>query len=41
MGIEQEIRHFSRDELPLGVGLVIDRSGSVAPVLQQLRRAGY
>ena len=40
-GVEQEIRHFSRDELPLSVALVIDRSGSVAPILQQLQRAGY
>ncbi len=40
-GVEQEIRHFSRDELPLAVALVIDRSGSVAPVMDRLRRAAY
>lgn len=40
-GVEQEIRHFSRDELPLAVALVIDRSGSVAPVIDRLRRAAY
>ena len=37
-GVEQEIRHFSRDELPLAVALVIDRSGSVAPYISELRR---
>ncbi len=40
-GIEQEISHFSRDELPLAVALVVDRSGSMAPVLNELRRAAY
>jgi VWFA-related protein len=40
-GTEQEIQHFSRDELPLAVALVIDRSGSVAPILDRLRRAAY
>jgi len=38
-GVEQEICHFSRDELPLAVALVIDRSGSVARVMNRLRRA--
>jgi len=37
-GVEQEIRHFSHDELPLAVALVIDRSGSVAPYISELRR---
>jgi len=40
-GVEQEIRHFSRDELPLAVALVVDRSGSVAPFMPELRRAAY
>ncbi len=40
-GKEQEIRHFSRDELPLAVALVVDRSGSMAPVLRELREAAY
>ena len=40
-GAEQEIRHFSRDELPLAVALVVDRSGSVAPFMPELRRAAY
>jgi VWFA-related protein len=38
-GAEQEIRHFSRDELPLAVAIVVDRSGSVSPVLDKLREA--
>ncbi len=40
-GLEQEIRYFSRDELPLAVALVVDRSGSMAPVLRELRHAAY
>ncbi len=40
-GAEQEIRHFSRDELPLAVALVVDRSGSVAPFMPELRAAAY
>lgn len=40
-GAEQQIRHFSRDELPLAVALVVDRSGSVAPYMPELRRAAY
>lgn len=38
-GVEQQIQHFSRDELPLAVALVIDRSGSVAPAMGQIRDA--
>jgi Ca-activated chloride channel family protein len=37
-GVEQDIQSFSRDELPLAVALVIDRSGSVAPYIAELRR---
>jgi Ca-activated chloride channel family protein len=40
-GVKQEVRHFSRDELPLAVALVIDRTGSVAPFMDRLRRAAY
>ncbi len=40
-GVEQQISHFSRDELPLAVALVLDRSGSMDPVLKQLRRVAY
>ena len=38
-GVEQRIRHFSRDELPLAVALVVDRSSSVAPYMRELRLA--
>jgi Ca-activated chloride channel homolog len=40
-GVEQQVSYFSRDELPLAVALVIDRSGSMGPVLKQLRHAAY
>ncbi len=40
-GREQQIRHFSRDELPLSVALVIDRSGSVIPYMDEIRSAAY
>ncbi len=38
-GVVQEIRHFSRDELPLAVAIVIDRSGSIRPIVERLRDA--
>lgn len=38
-GAAQTISHFSRDELPLAVAIVVDRSGSVEPILQRLREA--
>ncbi len=38
-GVEFPVRHFSLDELPLAVALVVDRSGSVAPYMPELRRA--
>jgi Ca-activated chloride channel homolog len=37
-GVKQEIQSFSRDELPVAVALVIDRSGSEAPYISELRR---
>jgi Ca-activated chloride channel homolog len=37
-GIPQEIQGYSRDELPLAVAFVIDRSESVAPYISELRR---
>jgi Ca-activated chloride channel family protein len=36
-GVLQEIQSFSRDELPLAVALVVDRSGSVANYIAELR----
>ena len=38
-GVELPVRHFSRDELPLAVALVVDRSGSEASYMPELRRA--
>lgn len=40
-GVEQRIQFFSRDQLPLAVALVIDRSGSVAPLMSQVQTAAY
>jgi VWFA-related protein len=37
-GVEQQIRNFSRDALPLAVALVVDHSGSVMPYIDELRR---
>ncbi len=37
-GEQQELQGFSRDELPLAIALVIDRSGSVSPYIAELRR---
>jgi len=38
-GVAQNIIHFSRDQLPLAVALVVDRSPSIAPYLETLRYA--
>jgi Ca-activated chloride channel family protein len=38
-GAEQSIEHFSRDQLPLAVALVVDLSGSIEPFLRPLRYA--
>ncbi len=38
-GAAQRIRYFSRDELPLALTLAIDRSTSIAAVLEELREA--
>lgn len=38
-GVEQEISHFSSHELPLAIAFVVDRSGSIAPHIEQLRQA--
>ena len=36
-GVRQEITHFSQDSLNLSVILLLDLSGSVSPVLQEIR----
>jgi VWFA-related protein len=40
-GSERPIQFFSRDQLPLAVALVIDRSGSVAPMMNDVQNAAY
>ncbi|HET9219411.1 MAG TPA: VWA domain-containing protein [Terriglobia bacterium] len=40
-GVEKEIQFFSRDQQPLAVALVIDRSGSVAPLMNEVQSAAY
>ena len=36
-GVRQQISYFSRDELPLSIMLLLDVSGSVRPILHQIR----
>jgi len=36
-GVRQQISYFSRDELPLSVMMLLDVSGSVRPILHQIR----
>jgi len=38
-GVPQQVAHFSRDQLPLAVALVVDLSGSIKPFLRPLRYA--
>ena len=38
-GVEQEITHFSRDQIPLAVALAVDLSGSIQPFIRPLRYA--
>jgi VWFA-related protein len=38
-GVPEKIEHFSRDQLPLAVALVVDLSGSIKPFLKPLRYA--
>jgi Ca-activated chloride channel family protein len=40
-GVEQRIQFFSRDALPMAIALVIDRSGSVAPLMGAVQAAAY
>jgi len=36
-GVRQQISYFSRDELPLSIMLLLDVSGSVRPIIHQIR----
>jgi VWFA-related protein len=38
-GKEQKLTHFSREELPLSIVLLVDVSGSVQPILSEIQRA--
>lgn len=38
-GIQQQIAHFSQDQIPLAVALVVDLSGSIKPFLRPLQYA--
>lgn len=38
-GAQQKIAHFSQDQLPLAVALVVDQSGSIKPFLRPLQYA--
>jgi Ca-activated chloride channel homolog len=40
-GVAQEVTHFSRDELPLTVALVVDISGSIASYRRELQNASH
>jgi len=37
-GKRQEITHFSREELPLSIVLLVDVSGSVQPIIDEIQR---
>jgi len=36
-GVKQQVSYFSRDELPLSIMLMLDVSGSVRPIIHQIR----
>lgn len=38
-GVDQKIEHFSQDQIPLAVAVVVDLSNSIAPFLRPLRYA--
>ena len=40
-GVEQSVQMFSRGQAPMAVALVIDRSGSVAPLMGRIKTAAY
>lgn len=40
-GVEQAIHHFSHDDLPYSMGLVLDRSGSMAGMIQEVYDAAF
>jgi Ca-activated chloride channel family protein len=40
-GVEQAIHHFSHDDLPYSMGLVLDRSGSMSGMIQEVYNAAF
>lgn len=40
-GVEQAIHHFSHDDLPYSMGLVLDRSGSMAGMMREVYNAAF
>ena len=40
-GSEQSIHHFTAEDLPFTVGLVLDRSGSMMPVIDEVYQAAF
>lgn len=40
-GVEQTVQHFSHDDLPYSMGLVLDRSGSMAGMIQEVYDAAF
>jgi VWFA-related protein len=40
-GKPQAITHFSREELPLSIVLLVDVSGSVRPIIDEIRKAAF
>lgn len=40
-GSEQSIHHFTAEDLPFTVGLVLDRSGSMVPVIDEVYQAAF
>jgi len=39
--VEQAIRHFSHDDLPYSMGMVLDRSGSMAEMIREVYNAAF
>jgi Ca-activated chloride channel family protein len=40
-GIEQRVHHFSTEDLPFSMGLVLDRSGSMTMVIDEVYQAAF
>jgi len=38
-GVEQQVRHFSNDDVPFTLGMVLDRSGSMSMVIDDVYKA--